>query len=132
MNRGTDQARLYLRKAASDERLLDAVLTDTTVGDDVFGFHCQQAAEKLLKALLSELRVSFRHTHDLTELMDQLADAGAALPKQFDQLKTLSAYAVEFRYEDVPTGAPLERSAARQMIRELRQFVESKLSLAPP
>jgi len=115
-----------LRKAASDESLLDAVLADKTVGDDVFGFHCQQAAEKLLKALLSRLGVRFRHTHDLTELMDQLADAGAALPKRFDQLKTLSAYAVEFRYEDVPPGPPLERLAARQMIRELRRFVESR------
>lgn len=25
------------------------------VSDEVFGFHCQQAAEKMLKALLSDL-----------------------------------------------------------------------------
>jgi HEPN domain-containing protein len=50
-----EQAMLLLRKAAQDEALLDAVLESELVSDEVFGFHCQQAAEKLLKALLSEL-----------------------------------------------------------------------------
>jgi len=45
-----EQALRYLRKAAQDEALLDAVLTSTEVSDEIFGFHCQQAAEKLLKA----------------------------------------------------------------------------------
>jgi hypothetical protein len=44
------QALLFLRKAAQGEALLDAVLNCDTVSDEVVGFHCQQAAEKLLKA----------------------------------------------------------------------------------
>jgi HEPN domain-containing protein len=47
---------LFLRKAAQDEALLDAVLESDKVGDEVIGFHCQQAAEKMLKALSSRLR----------------------------------------------------------------------------
>ena len=46
---------LFLRKAAQDEALLDAVIESDKVSDEVIGFHCQQAAEKMLKALLSEL-----------------------------------------------------------------------------
>jgi hypothetical protein len=37
---------LFLRKAAQDEALLDAVLVSDKVSDEVIGFHCQQAAEK--------------------------------------------------------------------------------------
>ena len=44
----------FLRKAAQDEALLDAVIESDKVSDEVIGFHCQQAAEKMLKALLSD------------------------------------------------------------------------------
>ncbi len=45
-----EQALLLLNKAAEDEALLAEVLESGRVSDAVFGFHCQQAAEKLLKA----------------------------------------------------------------------------------
>ena len=54
-----EQALLFLRKAAQDESLLDAVLESAKVSDEVIGFHCQQAAEKMLKALLSDLGIIF-------------------------------------------------------------------------
>ena len=60
-----EQALLFLRKAAQDESLLDAVLECGSVSDEVVGFHCQQAAEKMLKALLSDLGITFHKTHEL-------------------------------------------------------------------
>ena len=42
-----EQAPLLLRKAAQDEALLDQVLTSDQVSDEIIGFHCQQAAEKI-------------------------------------------------------------------------------------
>ena len=65
-----EQALLLLNKAAEDEALLDEVLESERVSDTIFGFHCQQAAEKLLKALLSGLGVRFGRTHNLKVLMD--------------------------------------------------------------
>ena len=50
-----EQALLLLRKAAQDEALLDEVLASDQVSDEIIGFHCQQAAEKILKALLSDV-----------------------------------------------------------------------------
>jgi hypothetical protein len=55
---------LFLRKAAQDEALLDAVIESDKVSDEVIGFHCQQAAEKMLKALLSDLGAAFHKTHE--------------------------------------------------------------------
>ena len=55
-----EQALLLLRKAAQDEALLDEVLTSDQVSDKIIGFHCQQAAEKILEALLCDAGVRFR------------------------------------------------------------------------
>jgi HEPN domain-containing protein len=74
-----EQALLFLRKAAQDESLLDAVLESDNVSDDVIGFHCQQAAEKMLKALLSDLGAAFHKIHELGALMDTLASSTTSL-----------------------------------------------------
>lgn len=71
-----EQALLFLRKAAQDEALLDEVGDSANVSDEVFGFHCQQAAEKLLKAMLSASGRTFRKTHDLGVLPGSLPEAG--------------------------------------------------------
>jgi hypothetical protein len=40
-----EQVLPFLRKAAQDEALLDAIVTSDQISDEIFGFHCQQAAE---------------------------------------------------------------------------------------
>jgi HEPN domain-containing protein len=57
-----EQAVRFLKKAAEDEAVLDLILVSDKISDDVVGFHAQQAAEKLLKALLSHLGLAFRRT----------------------------------------------------------------------
>ncbi len=54
-----DLALLFLAKAAQDVQAVDILLTDTRVADEIVGFHCQQAAEKLLKAVLVERDIEF-------------------------------------------------------------------------
>jgi len=78
-----EQALLLLGKASQDESL-DEVLDSDKVGDEVIGFHCQQAAEKMLKALLSDPGVVFRKTHELGALAEVLAISGEPLPGEFE------------------------------------------------
>lgn len=125
-----EQALLLLRKAAQDEALLDAVLTADQVSDEIIGFHCQQAAEKILKALLSELGVRFGKTHEIGALMSLLAQAGHALPEQFDNLDVLTPFGAIYRYEDYDAVVSLNRDASRALIRKLRALVEAKLPIA--
>ena len=127
-----EQALLLLRKAAQDEALLDAVLTSDQVSDEVIGFHCQQAAEKILKALLSDLGVRFRKTHEIGALMAFLAQAGHALPEQFENLDVLTPFGAIYRYEDYDAPVSLDRAAARRILRQLRLWVESKLEERTP
>ena len=45
-----EQAEIFVAKADEDMHLLEALLDDTTTSDSIWGFHAQQAVEKLLKA----------------------------------------------------------------------------------
>ena len=77
-----EQAGFLLQRAHHDEVLVQEVLDAEHVADEIVGFHCQQALEKLLKALLSLRGVRYRKTHDLRELMDLLKDGGGAVAQR--------------------------------------------------
>ena len=118
---------LFLRKAAQDEALLDAVIASDKVSDEVIGFHCQQAAEKMLKALLSDLGAAFHKTHELGALMDSLARSGAPLPGEFENLDVLTPFGAVYRYDDYDGTEPLNRADTRALLKSLRALVEDRL-----
>jgi HEPN domain-containing protein len=122
-----EQALLLLKKAAQDEALLDEVLESPLVSDEIIGFHCQQAAEKTLKALLSSLGVRFRKTHEIGALAALLAEAGCRLPRELEDLDALTPFGAVYRYEDFDTELPLDRQRARMMLRSLRLWIEEQL-----
>jgi HEPN domain-containing protein len=122
-----EQALLLWSKACDDETLVDEVLTSPRVSDEMVGFHCQQAAEKFLKAVLSEMGVHFQRTHNLRQLMDLLSDAGQQLPDDLSDLDTLTPFGTIFRYDVVPPAHPFDRQRAREMIRRVREWAESEV-----
>jgi len=48
-----DRPEILLRKAKQYELAVEKLLDDGDIEDDLIGFHAQQAAEKILKALLA-------------------------------------------------------------------------------
>jgi hypothetical protein len=75
-----DLAAVLLLKADQDLYVLDklAVAADAPIG--VFGFHAQQATEKLIKAVLTRRNIAYTRTHRLGELVDLAADHGVRFP----------------------------------------------------
>ena len=61
---------LLLAKAAQEEYVLDKLLDDSDAPVEIFGFHAQQTAEKLLKAILCHAGIEYPLTHQLVELLD--------------------------------------------------------------
>jgi hypothetical protein len=59
------QTKTLLKKSAEDEQTMGLAGLPPTQ----FGFHAQQAVEKLLKALSSERRISYPWTHNLKDLI---------------------------------------------------------------
>jgi hypothetical protein len=58
-NKSLKQSRLLLCKAGQDEYVLDAFLADPACPVEVYGFHAQQAVEKLLKAILAFQNIAY-------------------------------------------------------------------------
>jgi hypothetical protein len=119
-----EQAKLLFNKGCQDESLVGEVLASAQVSDEIVGFHCQQAAEKFLKAALSEIGAAFHRTHNLRQLMDMLSDAGRAVPSDLDDLDTLTPFGTTFRYDMLPIAHNFDRARACDMVRRLRMWVE--------
>lgn len=124
MNR-VEHARLLLLKAAGDEIAMRHLAAAPDVPDAVVGFHAQQAAEKMLKAVLASRDVDFPRTHDLRLLVDLLDQATLTLPPTLVDLIALQPYAVQFRYDLVGDCEPtLDRATTLRRLAALREWCE--------
>jgi len=72
---------------------------DSEIAGGILGFHAQQAAEKMLKAVLSSRGIEFPFTHRLADLIDTIRENGITIPEELEDLRFLTPFAVEFRYE---------------------------------
>ncbi len=97
--------------------------------DEIFGFHVQQAAEKLFKAWLALLDEVYPLTHDLDLLLD-LLQKRASDTARFRNLVEFVPYAVQFRYDVDPDPEALDRVSALQHVEDLLQHVRQRLTEA--
>jgi len=91
-------------------------------------FHCQQACEKALKALLTWHDTRFRAVHDLDELGKQCVDVAPTLARLVDRISSLTVYAVRLRYpgtDYVPSNQ--EAESALGLARELLEAILARL-----
>jgi HEPN domain-containing protein len=80
------EAASWLAIAREDVRVARGCMSLNPPAYGVAAYHCQQAAEKLVKGLLVAASTPFRKTHD----MDELADlAGSIYPDARDLLDTV-------------------------------------------
>jgi len=93
---------------------------------EIVGFHCQQAAEKYLKALLTSHQADFPKTHDihvLLELVDQIDPTAAEAMREADWL---SPFGVRVRYPgDAPEMLPGDGERALNLARCVKRVVRS-------
>ena len=127
-----EQARVLLAKAQEDERAAAALSGCDDIGNSIIGFHCQQAAEKLLKALLSARSVVFRHTHNLSALIEVLEQSGYVFPDQLREVEALTRFAVEFRYDLLEEHVDFDRQGALELVRCVRALVEREIAEVSP
>ena len=95
---------------------------------DAVCFHTQQCAEKYLKACLQEADISFRKTHDLSELLDSTLSIHPTLESLRQDLNSLSAFAVEYRYPGESADLD-EAQEAFQKCKNVREIIRRVLHL---
>jgi HEPN domain-containing protein len=120
----------WLGKAEAD--LIAAEILAAAETHDYFtcAFHCQQAAEKFLKAYLVRHQIEFRKTHDLDQLLKLASQVEPALREELAACAWLTPFGVEFRY---PGEYPeVDRAMAQNALAEakrMRQVIMKHLEL---
>ena len=92
------EIRQWLVKAEHDLRSARRLITDTPALLDTAAYHCQQAAEKALKAFLTLNDVPFPKTHLLLPLIEQCAEADLGFADFQEAAEFLTPFATAFRY----------------------------------
>jgi HEPN domain-containing protein len=93
---------------------------------DAVCYHCQQCAEKYLKAYLIQQGTVPRRTHDLEVLLSECANYDANLSALLPLVRLLDPFSVQFRYPgDEATEAQAKDALAT--LRRMRRVVRRKM-----
>lgn len=92
--------RSWLTKAASDLRSARVLGSADDAPLDTAIYHCQQTAEKAVKAFLVSKEISPEKTHDMRKLTLEAAVHEPRFNEVMDMAVALTPYAWEFRYPD--------------------------------
>lgn len=120
----TPPAQLWLAFARNDLKSAELLLKES----DLYGpaiFHCQQSAEKCLKAILEQCRQPIPRSHDLERLF-ALIPSDSRPDLDADNLALLTSFYLDSRYPPffaLANGQPSE-STARSLL-EFAQHIES-------
>ena len=117
----------WVEKAESDFYSADVLLHagEFPIPDSVC-FHCQQCAEKYLKAFLQERMVRFERTHNLTTLLDLCLPLDQGFENLRGELEKLENYSVAVRYPGARVSVEIAQEAFA-LAKKIREFVRTKL-----
>ena len=123
------QTSRWVRKAEEDWLGARELAGRSSPLRDLACFHCQQAAEKYLKALLQEAGAAVPKTHELEDILNLLLPNDATLAPLRRALHSLTRYAVDYRYPGIRATTRQMVSALRHMER-VRREMRTRLGLA--
>lgn len=122
------ETRAWVAKARSDLRAAELLLAGEPSLVEPALFHCQQVAEKVLKAYLVWGDRPFPKTHDLVALLTLCVDVEPDFAALEDAAIVLTPYAVTFRYPGEMLPPTLKHSEeALRFAREVFSFVLDRL-----
>ena len=124
------EARALAEAAERDLSALRGMSDAAVFADEIFGFHVQQATEKLFKAWLALSGATYPPIHDLQRLLTMLA-AREPDAMRFRASIEYTPYAVQFRYSGGDAeSVPLDRDEAVRRAHELMEEVRRRLASA--
>lgn len=94
------QVDAWLLKARRDLDSARRLVLGSPPYRDTAVYHCQQAAEKSIKALLAARGIRFPRSHDLTLLVSLAAGVLSDVPGLAEAAAVLTPYATLYRYPD--------------------------------
>ena len=128
MTQPLDQSISELLNASRDDEQTFAF----PLNDRSFGFHAQQAIEKLIKALIGGHGQRYTFTHDLEQLVIEAQALAEHLPVDPAMLVKLTDYAGVWRYQEPEVILPEQRAELKQAVIELRAYTLTRLAVLRP
>lgn len=119
----------WISKAEGDYRSAKALLYEIEIPEiDAACFHCQQCAEKYVKAFLTEHDIEFPRNHDLIRFLELCLTVDESFEEIRDNLRRLVNYGVIIRYPGLTV--PLEMAhEAFENANKVRRFLRKKLKV---
>jgi HEPN domain-containing protein len=90
--------RQWTAKAEIDYQTAERLLRDEDPIRESVAFHCQQAAEKYLKAFLVLRQIEFPKTHSIAQPLDLVASVDVVLAESLTDTVALTPFGVQIRY----------------------------------
>jgi HEPN domain-containing protein len=118
----------WLDVAKDDLRVAEYLLSLHPVPLEIVCFHCQQATEKALKAVLTSFDIVPPKTHDLPTLCSLCAEKDSRYQRFEDPCVMLTAYGVQTRYPPSMELAQEDVDQALGASRQIVKYVEETLS----
>ena len=116
------------RKQNLDFRAAERLVKDPEPLREIIAFHCQQAAEKYLKAFLVSRQIEFPKTHDLEELLELLAPVRPDVVAMLEGIDVLSPFGVKIRYPgDFPELLPGQEQIVFDLADRTREAIMAQL-----
>ena len=122
----------WIEKAEADlevARRITADAADNLGIREILGFHCQQAAEKYLKALLTRYQIEFPKTHDIKALLQLVGNANGPVADSLMAARWLTRFSVEIRYPgDATEMLPGDEAKAIEIASQVKLVVLATLA----
>jgi len=127
MDKPSEHAKQWIEKARNDLLNADNNLAARNVPYDTVCFHCQQAAEKLLKGFLVARGCEYPITHNLFVILEKILEFEPTADSLRETLALLNPYSVEVRYPgDAWMPTTEDAREARQAAQEVLDWVEER------
>jgi HEPN domain-containing protein len=120
--------RAWMRKASSDLQTAGILARPESAHPDTGVYHCQQAAEKSVKAFLAFADIPIKKTHEV----DELCTKEPAFHSIRADADTVSPFATQFRYPSI-SGCDLEPTEVDliEALAAARRIYDFVLSVLP-
>jgi len=122
----------WVGKGDIDYQTAGRLLRDDEPIRESIAFHCQQAVEKYLKAVLVSRQIEFPKTHSLAQLLDLISGFAPALATALADTVPLTPFGVQIPYPgDIAELLPgqerevfvLATKARQSVLQELDEFL---------
>ena len=117
---------VLMNKAASDLRTAKLISIVENPEIENACYHCQQTAEKSLKAFLAFSQIRFRYIHNLEHLVNDCIAADPSFKEISIHCSILNNYSMDIRYIDEYIISKDEMLETIELAEEVFNFVKDK------